>query len=139
MTDSNHISAGAVLYAVDMRRISAFYAAVVGLVETRRDADFVVLERGGFQLIVLSIPERLASTVTIAVPPRRREETPIKLVFVVPDVGAARQVVADHGGVLHGSDREWRFADWRVCDGHDPEGNVFQLRESIQPTRKESS
>jgi hypothetical protein len=27
-------------------------------------------------------------------------------------------------------EREWRFEDAKVCDGHDPEGNVFQLRQA---------
>jgi predicted enzyme related to lactoylglutathione lyase len=130
MPDS--INSGAVLYAEDIARIGAFYAAVAGLGETQRDRDFMVLERGGFQLVIVAVPEQIASTIVITDPPRRREETPIKLIFVVPDIAAARKIAADRGGAMSPSDREWRFADWRVCDGHDPEGNVFQLREPVR-------
>jgi hypothetical protein len=30
---------------------------------------------------------------------------------------------------LNPPDAEWLFEGSRVCDGHDPEGNVFQLRQ----------
>jgi predicted enzyme related to lactoylglutathione lyase len=130
MPDS--ISAGAVLYAKDIARISAFYATVAGLAETQRERDFIVFENAGFQFVVVAVPERIAATIAIADPPRRREETPIKLIFAVPDLDAARRIVADGGGAMNPPDREWKFGAWRVCDGHDPEGNVFQLRERLR-------
>lgn len=136
MTESTPVSAGAVLYSKDISRIGAFYAAVAGLAETRRDRDFIVLEFRGFQLVVVAVPERIASTIAIADPPRRREETPIKLIFVVASIDAARRIVADRGGAMNPPDREWQFGVWRVCDGHDPEGNVFQLREPIPHNEK---
>ena len=43
----------------------------------------------------------------------------------------ARSLVVELGGGLNGPESEWRFQDCRVCDGHDPEGNVIQLRETI--------
>lgn len=134
---SDSFNAGAVLYAKDVARIGEFYAAVTGLVETRRERDFLVLERDGFELVVLAIPEQIAATIAIGDPPRRREETPIKLVFLVENIDAAKKRVADRGGGMNPPDREWRFGDWRVCDGHDPEGNVFQLRERIQHEDRE--
>jgi len=39
--------------------------------------------------------------------------------------------VAMLGGQLNSTAREWKFRDTRVCDGHDPEGNMFQLRETL--------
>ena len=77
------ITAGAVLYAKDVSRLSGFYPEVVGLRVARADPDYVVLE------------------------------------------SAAR-----HGGALDPTAREWQFQSQRVCDGHDPEGNVIQLREN---------
>ena len=61
-------------------------------------------------------------------PPVRREETPIKLVLPVRDLGGARTAAAALGGVVDGPEREWEFQGHRVVDGHDPEGNVFQVR-----------
>lgn len=128
-------SAGAVLYARDMGRLAAFYSAVAGLNEVQREHDFAVLENGGNQITIVAIPERIASKVDIASPPRRREETPIKLFFAVPRLDAARKTIAGLGGALDPPEREWQFRGWRVCDGHDPEGNVFQLRESLGENR----
>lgn len=122
--------AGAVLYAKDMRRLAAFYSAVAGLVEVQRERDFTLLENRAAQLTIVAVPERIAAKIEIASPPRRRQETPVKLFFVVASVDAIREVVAELGGALDPREREWKFRSWRVCDGHDPEGNVFQLRES---------
>jgi predicted enzyme related to lactoylglutathione lyase len=125
-------NAGAVLYAKDMRRLAGFYSVVAGLTEVLRDRDeFVVLQGRGIELVVVAVPERIASTLAITDPPRRREATPIKLFFEVPGIDVLRPVIAEHGGALDPRGREWQFRDWRVCDGHDPEGNVFQVRERL--------
>lgn len=129
-------SAGAVLYAKDMQRLAAFYSAVAGLIEVQREHDFAVLENGATQLTIVAVPERIAAKIEIQVPPRRREETPIKLSFAVPRLDATRETVAKFGGALDPPGREWRFCGRRVCDGHDPEGNVFQLREPLTDESK---
>ena len=121
--------AGAVLYAKNLARVSAFYAQVCGLRTSPVENDHVVLESPAFQLVVLAIPEAIAATIAIATPPIRRENTPIKLVFFVDSIDAARECAVSLGGALNPSEREWRFEGGRVCDGYDPEGNVLQLRE----------
>jgi predicted enzyme related to lactoylglutathione lyase len=125
------IEAGAVLFTKNVTRIGAFYAAVAGMRETQRGRGFVVLERAGFQLVMHGIAKPIAAQIAISDPPRRRQEAPIKLVFVVPDIDAARAIVAERGGEMDPPDREWNIRAWRACDGHDPEGNVFQLRELV--------
>jgi predicted enzyme related to lactoylglutathione lyase len=129
MTTSFH--AGAVLYAKDLARVRAFYEAVVGLRLERGDGDHVVLGSPVFQLVILGIPEDIASSIELASPPRRRSGTPIKLVFGVPSISAVRTAAAVHGGRLDPPEREWEFEGRRVCDGQDPEGNVFQLRQVV--------
>ena len=37
-------------------------------------------------------------------------------------------IAAELGGAVN--EREWEFEGAKVCDGHDPEGNVFQLRQA---------
>jgi len=128
-SDSN---AGAVLYAKNLSRISDFYAGVVGFEVGRSEADHVVLESRAVQLVILSIPQDLASSIAIAAPPVRRTETPIKLVFHVRSISACRAAAAKLDGELNPVEREWRFGEFTVCDGHDPEGNVFQLREKVE-------
>jgi len=122
------ITAGAVVYAKDLSRVSAFYAAVVGLSVTHAEHDHVVLEAEAFQLVVHAIPAGIAASIDIADPPIRREGTALKLVFLVPSISTSRTLAAEHGGEVDPPEREWRFQSHRVCDGHDPEGNVIQLR-----------
>jgi hypothetical protein len=79
--------------------------------------------------VILAIPESIAASITVATPPARRESTPIKLVFHVGSIDAVRNAATNLGGELNGLEREWFFQDTKVCDGHDPEGNVVQFRE----------
>jgi predicted enzyme related to lactoylglutathione lyase len=126
--------AAAVLYAKDHNRVCAFYAGVLGLTVDHADEEYAVLESPLFQLVILAVPTSIAASIEIADPPHRREDTPIKLVFFVPSISAARSAAAHLGGELNPAAREWDFQGQRVCDGHDPEGNVIQFREiSEQP------
>jgi predicted enzyme related to lactoylglutathione lyase len=86
------------------------------------------LGRPPSQVVIVRIPQRLADEIDLSTPPLPREETPIKLVFAVDDIAGARRRAAERGGVINAVDREWEFEDVRVCDGCDPEGNVFQIR-----------
>ena len=117
------------LYAKDMDHIAAFYSAVLGLETAGRDEEHVLLESRAFQLVVFRIPNHIASPIQIAVPPIRRANAAIKLVFFVPNIAKVRASAEAHGGVVNGADKEWLFNGWRVCDGLDPEGNVIQFRE----------
>ena len=120
---------GAVLYAKDLVRLGAFYSAVLGLETTARSDDHMVLESRGFQLVVLQIPNDIASTIEIAVPPTRRANGAVKLVFFVSSIAGVRAAAEAFGGVVDSTDKEWSFQGFTVCDGLDPEGNVIQFRE----------
>ena len=128
MIDS--VQAGAVLYAKDMARMCDFYARVAGLRAVHAEHDHVVLESPRFQLVVVAIPAPLATTIRTTTPPRRREDCALKLVLAVASIAAARAAALPAGGKLDDPEHEWRFCGARVCDGHDPEGNVVQFRES---------
>lgn len=116
---------GAVLFAANCETLAAFYAEVCGFDVAGRGDGFVTLAGNGFELVVHAI----AASIAPDDPPRRRTQAPIKLVFAVDDIETARGVVERRAGVLDPPEREWRFDHWHVIDGHDPEGNVFQLRE----------
>jgi predicted enzyme related to lactoylglutathione lyase len=120
---------GAVLYAKNLALVQAFYQAVLSLEVESAEKDYVVLASPTFQLVILEVPEHIASSIEIETPPRRRTETPIKLVFEVKSISTARAVARLHGGELLPPEREWNFHSYRVCDGHDPEGNVVQFRQ----------
>jgi hypothetical protein len=34
---------------------------------------------------------------------------------------------------VHATEKEWSARGFRACDGYDPEGNVFQVREKAAP------
>jgi len=131
---SNAQQAGAVLYAKNVDRLVQFYALVAGLGIGRTAKDHAVLECQSFQLVVVQIPKHIADPIDITEPPMRREQTPIKLVFPIESIANARDVVPALGGSLNAMEHEWEFEGHRVCDGHDPEGNVFQLRAPLGKT-----
>jgi len=78
------------------------------------------------------IPDAVARTLALSDPPARRTDTPIKLVFFVGSIEAAREQAGALGGALDAPDSQWQFQGGAVCDGYDPEGNVFQLRERMR-------
>jgi predicted enzyme related to lactoylglutathione lyase len=121
---------GAVLYAKDLRRLVEFYSVVAGLdIQSVREG-FAILGRKPSQLVIVRIPKRIADLVDISTPPERREDTPVKLVFSVGDIAGVRKMAAERGGAIDAVEHEWEFEGARVCDGHDPEGNIFQFRQT---------
>ena len=121
---------GGVLFANSLDRVAAFYSAVLGLTEANRDADHILLESPGFQLVVHRIPGDRPATIEIAAAPVRRATAAFKPVFFVSSIANVRVAAAAHGGVMEPADREWSFNGVTVCDGLDPEGNVIQFREN---------
>jgi len=112
-------------------RVSQFYSRVAGLVVRNMEDGFVVLESSAFELVIVALPAQIAAQIQIASPPVKRQDTAIKLAFFVPSIANARSVAPGAGGALNSLEREWQFQGARVCDGHDPEGNIFQLRENV--------
>jgi len=121
---------GAVVYALDLDRMVAFYTRALGLAVEQRDEGFVVLACGDTSVTLVQVPPHIAEQFPVSDPPQRREDTPIKLSFAVPSIAAARAAAPAHGGVVDPAEQEWEFGQVRVCDGHDPEGNVVQVREA---------
>jgi predicted enzyme related to lactoylglutathione lyase len=126
---------GAVLYVLDLDRAVRFYEVTTNWRVAGLESGFATLqspsELASTVLTLVRIPEEIAADITITDPPERREETPIKLSFAVQSIAAVRSVAPSAGGVVDSPDMEWTFGAVRVCDGHDPEGNVVQFRESI--------
>ncbi|WP_426687522.1 glyoxalase/bleomycin resistance/dioxygenase family protein [Rhodanobacter ginsengiterrae] len=122
--------AGAVIYAKDILRVGQFYAGTMDFEVVHAEADHLVLESPVFQLVVLAIPSAIGSTIEVADPPMRRTDVAIKPVFYVPSIAAVREAAARLGGQLNPREQEWRFQQAVVCDGHDPEGNVLQFRQT---------
>lgn len=100
--------------------------------DIRREEDHVILETPECQIVVPAIPASIAQDIVITSPPSRRTETPLKFAFPVGSIARSRAAVEQLAGQIDSPDHEWQFGDDRVCDGQDPEGNVFQLRERLR-------
>lgn len=122
-------SSGAVVFAKDLSRVAAFYEALLPMVVVHAEADHVVLESSACQLVIHAVPKRIAASIQLADPPKRRSQTPIKLFFYVGSLADVRAKAPGLGGALDPASGEWAARDFRACDGHDPEGNVVQFRE----------
>ncbi len=91
--------------------------------------------------MIVQVAASIASMIHLADPPVRRTQTPVKLVFDVESISAARGAALNLGGGIDLTASEWIFQGHRVCDGHDPEGNVvqFQQRYRNSGTRVDSA
>jgi predicted enzyme related to lactoylglutathione lyase len=113
----------AMIFAKDLKRMAEFYHEALGLPLAPGPSapGRVELDAGGVRLALHAIPPRVARQIEITHPPRAREETPLKLLFEVDDLHAVRRRLVQFGATMF----EPRSSG--ICDGLDPEGNVFSL------------
>lgn len=121
----------AVIYAKDLSRMVEFYSRLGLVVDETVAGEYVVLQRDGLELSIVQTPLQLAAQIEIADPPQPRERTPIKLAFAVPSIDATLAATGALGGRLKPGAGRWQFRGHTVQDAVDPEGNVYQLRESL--------
>ena len=122
---------GAVVFAKDPARVARFYEVIAGLSVVQTENGHIILESEDIQLVIHAIPKRVADTITIASPPKLREERAIKLFFPVASLAEARDKAPSLGGGLSAKEKEFEARGFRACDGYDPEGNVVQFREDV--------
>src|SRR5262249_35870466 len=119
----------AVVFVADVRRMTTFYRELASMSVLHEDADHAVLEVAGFQLVV----HRLAGEPRVHADPngrlRVRHDSYLKMCFPVARIDDARTKAAALGGLIEPREKEWEARGFRACDGHDPEGNVIQVRE----------
>ncbi len=113
-----HSRAQVALYAVDPDRLVHFYADVTGLQVAEASDGFVTLTSDALELHLVRVPDELAATIELPDPVVRRVDTPIKVSFAVANINDAPTT-------------EWVWRGEAHCDGHDPEGNVFQVRAQV--------
>ena len=121
------LHAAGVVFVDDVLAVSAFYRAVTGMVVLHAGDGYAVLGSDGFQLTVHALP--VPGGDGSGTYPTRHDSY-VKLCFPVRSLAEARATAAEFEGELWPADREWEARGFRACDGRDPEGNVFQLRES---------
>ena len=119
--------AGALIYANDLSRLSAFYQHLLSMRLIHSDAEHHVIGSDDMQLIIQAIPAHIASSIVISSPPEPRSEQAIKLFFTMPSITDAAAVANSLGGSLFG--QQYTGPGFIVRNGYDPEGNIFQVRE----------
>jgi catechol 2,3-dioxygenase-like lactoylglutathione lyase family enzyme len=125
------MTTAAVIYAKDLERLVAFYAALGLRVDETKRGDFAVLLGPDLELSIIQIPKQVASQIEISTPPQARTRTPIKLAFFVPSIDQALEATRALGGRVKDDAKRWEFRGHALQDAVDPEGNVYQLRERL--------
>lgn len=120
--------AGVFIYAKHLNRVAEFYKHVLGMVELHGNDELKVLASPDLQLVLHAIPEAIAASISLSSPPARRENAAIKFFHAVPSIEQARTQAASLGGEVFAE--RYTGPGFVVCNAMDPEGNVFQVRES---------
>jgi catechol 2,3-dioxygenase-like lactoylglutathione lyase family enzyme len=118
-----------VLFVNDVARMRAFYEQLASMLVVHDADDHAVLEISGMQVVIHALPQAVREQWPVATPPVVREDSYCKLCLPVASIAAARARAEALGGAIQSPSAEWTARGFRACDGHDPEGNVLQVRE----------
>jgi predicted enzyme related to lactoylglutathione lyase len=127
------VKSGLVIYVSNLKKMSSFYREVFGLRQREADEEYVAMMHEEFDLVLLrtATSKRAGREVDEVSSPR--QDTAVKPVFFIAEpIQRIRDKVVTLGGGFKPSNKEWEFDGARVCDGWDPEGNIFQVRSSIR-------
>lgn len=118
-----------VIYARNMERVAEFYRRTLSLELVEQGDCFVVVGNMHYEIAVVhAAGERARGPEPGSY--HLRAETPIKGSFLVESLERACSAAEAAGGAFKPIDLAWRWRDQLHLDGHDPEGNVVQLRAS---------
>jgi predicted enzyme related to lactoylglutathione lyase len=115
-----------VIFSVDVRRLGTFYERVLGLDPSVEESGDIRLRGEQEELLIHSIPERVANDIGLRVPPEPREECAVKPVFNVDSLEDSLDAVKVNGGGL--TRRSFTLDGLTRHDVVDPDGNIIQLR-----------
>lgn len=123
------VAALTVIYARDIERVARFYARTLSLTLQEEDDGFIVLGNGRVEVAVVRMageagPETSPGSFDV------RTEASVKSSFLVDSLEEAGASAEASGGSMKPLSSAWRWRDQLHLDGHDPEGNVVQLRMS---------
>ncbi|MBV2209316.1 MAG: glyoxalase/bleomycin resistance/dioxygenase family protein [Thermomonas sp.] len=120
--------AGLFIYAKDLEHLASFYQTLLGMSRAHAAPGLVVLRSPDLQITVNAMPSHVAEQVDISSPPARRDNAAYKFFFTVPSLQQASQAASALGGEV--LPEQWSGPGFIVCNAVDPEGNIFQVRES---------
>jgi predicted enzyme related to lactoylglutathione lyase len=125
---SSPARAGIFIYATDPSRLTSFYESVLGMTTAHRTEQMAVLRSPDLQLIVHAMPPDVASQISISSPPQLRNAAAIKFFCTVESIQAAEELAQNLGGNVF--PEQWHGPGFVVRNASDPEGNIFQVRQS---------
>ncbi len=126
---TSQMQQGLVVFAKNIKRVSAFYRETLSLATEESDSSHELLRGSGYEIVVHAIPRKYAAQIKIAKPVEPRDETPFKPTFVVADLEVVRAAAVSTGGYLKPAEGAWHFRGCTVIDGWDPEGNIVQFKQ----------
>lgn len=127
MNTAAPIHALTVIYASDIRRVADFYRNALSLELVDQDDAFVVVGNAHYEIAVVNTACG-GSPAAEPAPLHVRTRTPLKCSFLVESLEHARAAAEACGGAFKPLASAWRWRDQLHLDGHDPEGNVVQVR-----------
>jgi len=121
----------AVIFVYNVARLRDFYQKVISMAIVVDECDYAILALPHFELVIHGIPSERPTDANAKEFVEVREDGYCKICLPVKHIENARTIARELGGTIKEPDHEWTARGFRACDGHDPEGNVFQVRESI--------
>ena len=117
-----------ILYFQDVERLSVFYREAFGfLLSQHVDGEWALLDTGGSEIGLLK-----AGSGYVAPPGGwRGDNNNAKLVFSIAEPIADLRARLETLGAPMGLIKSYPGLTGPLCDGRDPEGNVFQLMEIV--------
>jgi predicted enzyme related to lactoylglutathione lyase len=112
-----------IIFVGDVKKCAEFYRNAFGFTTVPDPApasEWIELETGGCRLALHKARGKHGPINT----PTGGPENPHKIVFYASDIAAARAELIAHGAVMG---KIKTFGALTLCDGHDPEGHVFQI------------
>jgi hypothetical protein len=108
--------------------MTEFYRQLASMTFLGGDEGHSVLEIENFQLVIHALrgepkPAKRNGKVTA------RTDAYVKVALPVASITQARTIAARLDGAIKPAKSEFEARGFRACDGHDPEGNVIQVRE----------
>jgi len=119
----------AVLFVANVPNMTRFYRTVASMALLHEDKGHAILELQGFQLVIHALrgePDLPAAGGQVPA----RQDAHVKVCLPVASIAAARSSAGSLGGAVYPPAKEWEARGFRACDGTDPEGNVFQVRQN---------
>jgi hypothetical protein len=115
-----------VVFSIDVPRLAMFYESVLGATPLGEPSDDIRLMSERDEVLIHSIPKRIALEIKVTSPPVARGNSALKPVFDVASLENALASVEARGGVVTSTGFSSDGLTRR--DVLDPEGNVIQLR-----------